>query len=108
VFISASRSVILDVMDPNAVVERVPRLDRGFFNPMQELRKAKEEAAATKSYSHAVGMTEDGTMQHLVTVPLSVWAAIEQLEPGFFSKRRNVYKLREEHPEYRVGKQVPR
>jgi hypothetical protein len=107
-FISASRSVILDVMDPNTVVERVPRLDRGFFDPMQELRKAKEEAAVSKNLSHAVGMTDKGTMQHLVTVPLSVWSAIEQLEPGFFSQRKNVYRLREEHPEYRVGKTVLR
>ena len=107
-FIGASRSVILDVMDPNTVVERVPRLDNGFFDPMQELRKAKEEAAVSKSWAHSVGFTDKGTMQHLITVPLSIWAAIENLEPGFFSNRKNVYRLREEHPEYRVGKQVPR
>ena len=102
-FIGGVRNILDEVSDADVVAERVPRLAR-HFDAIKDLREIKEEMAPIKSGSLAVGMTNKRTMMHLFNIPMSIWSVWESREPGYFSKRKNAYKFRNEHPEYRIGK----
>ena len=106
-FIGGVRNLIDDITDADVVAERVPRLAR-HFDAVQDMRKAIEEAATVKMGSMAFGLTNDGNMMRVASIPQSVVGGVAQIAPETFSDRRLFYRWLNRHPEYRVGKQVTR
>lgn len=106
-YIGKDRKLFDEISDPIELAKRVPAYGR-HFDGMAEFKKAIEEATIVKTGSMAHGLTAGGNLQRLGTIPIGLWAVIEELEPGFFSKRSTFYPWLNKNPTFRVGRTVIR
>jgi len=107
-YLNGLRTDVDRAIEPENLARRIPRFARGYFDPLQDYRKAIAEAARTKMGSTAIGLSQGGRMQHIGNMPLSVWAVLMNRHPEIFLERKAFYAFMRKHPEYRVGRTIIR
>lgn len=98
-FSFADENFINSVIEPNHLVERVPRLET-FFEGVQEMKDLQARGSTYGAHNKVSGFTPGRQMQRIATIPYSIAAAILEVDPEFFTDRGKVYRFLSQHPEY--------
>jgi len=99
----ADERLIGQIVDPETLVQRVPRMEE-FFKGVEDMRAAlAQEADGKGRYTKTSGWWKGSrTMQYVGTTPISVRAAIREIDPGFWEDPVKVVRFYDLHPEYKV------
>lgn len=99
----ADENLISKVVEPEGLVERVPRL-KGFFEGVKDMREVlASEPGGRSPFTGSTGWWKGSRMmQYLGTTPTAVRAAIREIDPGFWEDPVKVVRFYEMHPEYKV------
>jgi hypothetical protein len=106
----ADRKLIDQITDIDVLTERIPRIQT-FLQGVQEQRQliASQGPEHRGQFTRTSGWWADGSTMYLGTLPVSVKAAIELIDPEFFDSKRPEKAIRffRDHPEYIVTQVVP-
>lgn len=97
----ADEKFINQVIEPEELVRRVPRLAT-FFEGIQEQKSALADLGRKGPTTGSTGWWTGGNAQYIGTVPISVKAAIQEIDPDFWTDQRKVLRFFATHPEYVV------
>jgi len=95
----ADENLLDKVLDQDVLEERVPRL-KTFFEGIQEMRSLQAEVSTLGEFTKRTGFTPGKNFQRIATIPYSVKAAIEAVDPIFFRDKEKVLRFLKRHPEY--------
>lgn len=75
-----------------------------FVEGVSDVRQALEECKKISTARQALGVSPSGNWFRAATVPVSVMAAIYEVEPDFLKDKSMFYRWLARHPEYQTGK----
>lgn len=104
-YVKKFEQILDEVTSAHVLKDRLPegRMDQ-FVEAVSDIHQAHEEIAKITNARRIAGMSEGGNMMRVASVPLSVVAAIEQVEPGLFQDKKRFYRWLNRHPEYQCVK----
>lgn len=103
----ADKHLVDSITDPDTLVERVPRM-AGYFKAMQDLRDAiASDPSSIGAHTRQSGFTPDGTMQFAARVPVSVFAAMLEIDPTFGTDERKFVEWLKRNPQFAASQRVP-
>jgi hypothetical protein len=97
----ADENLLDQVLDQDTLTQRVPRLST-FFDGIQEMKSIQAEVSTLGEFTKRTGFTPGKNFQRVATIPYSVKAALEAVDPEFFRDKAKVYRFLSRHPEYDV------
>jgi hypothetical protein len=98
----ADERLITQITNTDDLARRVPRLIT-FWDGVGEMREIiRDQGARRHPHSGSTGWWANGKMKYAGTVPVSIKAAIEMVDPGFFRSVEKVERFFAMHPEYRI------
>jgi hypothetical protein len=104
-YIKKFENVLDEVTSAQVLKDTLPegRMET-FVEAVSDIRAANEEAYKISNFKRVAGMSDSGNWMRVATIPLSVIACIEQVEPGFFQNKKRFYRWLNRHPEYQCVK----
>lgn len=100
----ADEHLIEQITDLDALTNAIPRIQT-FLEGVKEQRAIIADQGHAGRFTRSTGWWQNGSMQYLGTLPVSVKAAIEQIDPDFFNPQtpQKALKFFSAHPEYIVS-----
>lgn len=97
----ADEKLITQITDVETLATRVPRLV-DFWEGVKYLRELHRTDGVKGHLTKSTGWMTGRKMQYLGTIPVSVKAAIMEVDPDFFRSEEKVRRFFAAHPEYRI------
>lgn len=101
----ADEKLIDQITDIDALTQRIPRIQT-FLEGIQDKKTELRQAGNRGQFTRTSGWWKDGSMQYAGTLPVSIKAAIEQIDPEFFKSPAKTLRFFSQHPEYIVTEVV--
>ena len=104
-YIKKFEQVLDEVTSAHVLKDKLPegRMEQ-FVEAVSDIRAANEEAYKITNFKRVAGLSDSGNWMRVATIPLSVIAVIEQVEPGLFQDKKRFYRWLNRHPEYQCVK----
>lgn len=104
----ADEKLIGQIADPEAITKAAPRLS-SFFEGVKDMRNMLvSEPGGKGTFTRTSGWFKGSKkMQYVGTVPVSLVAAVREIDPGFWEDVKKVERFFLLHPEYVVKSVVP-
>jgi hypothetical protein len=103
----ADRKLVDSITSAEELGKRLPQRMTSFFEGIEEKRELVSTVGHVGRFTKKSGFTDDGSMQHFATVPLSVFSAMLEIDPEFGTNQEKFLAWLRRNPQYGTTERIP-